>query len=196
MLDKLIAVDTKVFLCLNSHHSPVWDKIMWHISGKLEWLPLYLILIGYIIYRYRWHSIAIIFAIGIAITLSDQLSVIAFKETIQRLRPTYNPEISHLVHIVNDYRGGLFGFISNHAANSFALACFLSLLIRKKYFNLAIIIWASLVSYSRIYLGVHYPSDILGGAIFGCLIGWLTYLLYIKTVNFIPLLRKEKAVNG
>ena len=196
MLDKLIAFDTKVFLCLNGLHSPVWDKIMWYISGKLEWLPLYLILLGYIIYRYRWHSIVILIAISIAITLADQLSVLVFKETIQRLRPTHNPDIGHLVHVVNDYRGGSFGFVSNHAANSFVLASFLSLLFRKNYLTLFLLIWAGLVSYSRIYLGVHYPGDILGGAIFGSLIGWLTYQLYIKTIDYIPFLKKEKAVNG
>jgi undecaprenyl-diphosphatase len=196
MLDKLIALDTNIFLWLNGFNSPFWDKFMWYVSGKLEWLPLYIILTGYIIYCYRWRSIAILVAIGIAITLADQLSVIAFKETFQRFRPTHNPEISHLVHVVNDYRGGSFGFISNHAANSFALASYLCLLVRKKYFNLALILWALLVSYSRIYLGVHYPGDILGGAIFGCLIGWLIYLLYTSAVNYIPLLNKEKAVNG
>jgi undecaprenyl-diphosphatase len=196
MLDNLNNLDTNIFLWLNSFHSPFWDKVMWHVSGKPEWLPLYLILTGYIIYRYRWRSIAILTAIGIAITLADQLSVIAFKETIQRLRPTHNPETSHLVHIVNDYRGGSFGFISNHAANSFTLASFLCLLVRKKYFNVAIIIWATLVSYSRIYLGVHYPGDILCGAIFGVLIGWLFYLICNYTVNLIPFFKKEKAVNG
>ena len=196
MLDKLIALDTTIFLWLNSFHSPVWDKIMWHISGKLEWIPFYLVLAGYFIYRYHWRSIVIFIAMGIAISLADQLSVIAFKETIHRLRPTHNPEIKELVHIVQDYRGGLYGFISNHAANSFALAIFSSLLVKKKYFSLAIILWASLVSYSRIYLGVHYPGDIIGGAFFGCLIGWSIYFLYNKIIDLIPPLKKGKAVNG
>lgn len=192
MLDKLITLDTELFLWLNSHHSPCWDKIMWFISGKVEWLPLYLLLLGYIIYRYRWRSITILIATAIAISLADQLSVIAFKETFQRLRPSHNPSITHLVHIVNGYRGGLYGFISNHAANSFALACLMSLLFRKKYLTILLFTWASLVSYSRIYLGVHYPGDILGGAVFGTLIGWLTYVLYAKTISRIPSILKKK----
>lgn len=184
MLDKLIIIDTNLFLWLNSYHSPFWDKLMWHISGKLEWLPFYLFVAVYIVYRYRWRSIAIFIAIGIVITLADQLSVLAFKETIRRLRPTHNPDIGHLVHTVNEYRGGQFGFISNHAANSFALAGFLSLLFQKRYISLSLFFWAGLVSYSRIYLGVHYPADILGGAIFGSLIAWASYRLYIKTIRY------------
>lgn len=196
MLDKLITLDTELFLWLNSHHSPAWDKIMWFISGKLEWIPLYLLLLGYIIYRYRWRTIAILIATAIAISLADQLSVIAFKETFQRLRPSHNASIMHLVHIVNDYRGGLYGFISNHAADSFTLACLMSLLFRKKYLAILLFAWASIVSYSRIYLGVHYPGDILGGAAFGMLIGWLTYVLYTKTMSRITSSKKEEAVNG
>ncbi len=196
MLDKLITIDTNVFLWINGYHSPFWDKLMWHISGKLEWLPLYLLLAGYIIYRYRWRSLPVFIVIGIVITLADQLSVIAFKQTIQRLRPTHNSDIAYLVHTVNDYRGGSFGFISSHAANSFALAGFLSLLFQKRYFTLFMFFWAALVSYSRIYLGVHYPGDILGGAIFGCLIAWTSYRLYLKTINYLPTIKKEKAVNG
>ena len=178
MLDKLVSLDTQSFLWLNSHHSPFWDKIMWFISGKVEWLPLYLILIGYIIYRYRWQSIAIIAAVILAITLTDQLAVKAFKEVFERLRPGHNPEIQHLVHIVNDYRGGSYGFVSNHAANSFALAMFLSFLFSNKNFSIVIFTWAILVSYSRIYIGVHYPGDIVGGALLGMLIGWSIYQIY------------------
>ena len=135
MLEKINAADTSLFLWLNSHHSPAWDKIMWFISGKIEWVPFYLILIGYMIYRYRLKSILIIIAIALAVTLADQLAVKAFKEVFQRLRPSNNPEITNLVHIVNNYRGGSFGFVSNHAANTFALAGFLSLLFNNRIFT-------------------------------------------------------------
>jgi undecaprenyl-diphosphatase len=185
MFDKLIALDTKIFLWLNALHSPGWDKIMWHISGKIEWLPLYLFLFGYIVYRYKWRSLAILLTLALAITLADQLAVLAFKETIRRLRPTHEPAIAHLVHTVNNYRGGAYGFVSNHAANSFALACYLSLLFRNKLLTVLLILWACLVSYSRIYLGVHYPGDIIGGAILGSIIGWVFYLLYSKTEKYI-----------
>jgi undecaprenyl-diphosphatase len=180
MLEKLDTLDKNLFLWLNSHHTPFFDKFMWFISGRIEWLPLYLILIGYIVYIYRWKSIAVIVAIIIAVALADQLAVKAFKEVFQRLRPSHSPDIQNIVHIVNGYRGGSYGFVSNHAANTFALATFLCCLFRNKYFIVSILLWATIVSYSRIYLGVHYPCDVLGGAILGIFIGWIVYYLYLK----------------
>jgi undecaprenyl-diphosphatase len=180
MLEKLDALDKNLLLWLNGFHSPVFDKVMWLISGRTEWIPFYLILIGYLIYKFRWRSIPIIVAIIVAVSLADQLAVKAFKEVFQRLRPTHNPEIQNLVHIVNEYRGGMYGFVSNHAANTFALAGFLSFFFRNWYFSAVILLWASVVSYSRIYLGVHYPGDVIGGAVLGLIIGWLVYLLYLK----------------
>jgi undecaprenyl-diphosphatase len=183
MLEKLNSIDTHLFLWLNGHYSPFWDKVMWFISGRNEWIPVYLLFAAYLIYRYRWRSIPIILSIALAVTLADQLAVRLFKELIQRPRPTYNPSIQYLVHTVENYRGGPFGFISNHAADTFAFATFLSLLFRNRYFILIIILWAAIVSYSRIYLGVHYPGDILGGMLFGSLVGWLIFLLYFRVVE-------------
>jgi undecaprenyl-diphosphatase len=178
MITWLIDTDTQLFLWLNGHHTPFWDSVMWFISGRIEWLPLYLLLAGYIIYRYRWQSIAIIISVIIAVALADQLAIKGFKDVFQRLRPTHNPEIQHIVYTVNNYKGGSFGFISNHAANTFALATFIALLFKNKYFTLFIFLWALIVSYSRIYLGVHYPGDVLGGALFGTFTGWLVFLAY------------------
>ena len=194
MIERLINLDINVFLWLNSHHTPFWDSVMWLVSGKIQWAPLYLLLLAYIIYRYKWQSISIIIAVIIAITLADQLAVKAFKEVFERLRPSHNPDIENLVHIVNNYRGGVYGFVSNHAANSFALAVFMSFLLKKRFFTIAILFWAALVSYSRIYLGVHYPGDILGGALLGLLIGWLVYYLFNRFSLFTLFLRpKEKS---
>ena len=194
MPERLVNTDIRLFLWLNGHHSPFWDHIMWFISGKAEWLPLYLILLGYIIYRFKWQSLSILIAVIITITLADQLAVKAFKEVFERLRPSHNPDIEQLVHIVNGYRGGAYGFVSNHAANSFALAVFTSLLLRNKFYTAGILFWASLVSYSRIYLGVHYPGDILGGAMLGSLIAWLVYSLFNRFSLFTLFLkhRNEK----
>jgi undecaprenyl-diphosphatase len=178
MLNKLIEFDTQLFLWLNGFHSPFWDQVMWFVSGRIEWLPLYLILFGYIVYRYKWKSMYILMAVILAVTLADKIAVIAFKDVFHRLRPSHTPEIQHMIHLVNNYRGGTYGFVSNHAANTFALAVFLSLLIRRSLFIVCILLWASVVAYSRIYLGVHFPGDVLAGALLGAAIGWLVYYPY------------------
>jgi len=179
MLEFLDHIDRNIFLFLNSLHSPFWDPVMWWISGRYSWLPLYLLLTGYLVYRYKWKVIVIMVLVTLLITLSDQGSVHLFKELFKRLRPCHNPEISHLVHIVRNHCGGMYGFVSSHASNSFAMASFTFLIIRNKYYSIFIILWASLVSYSRIYLGVHYPGDILGGMILGVVLGYLVYRLFI-----------------
>ncbi len=184
MLEILKNLDTNLFLFLNGIHSPFWDTIMWHISGKLEWIPLYAFLIYLIIKEYKMKAIWIILAVILVIVLTDQVFVKLFKFQFERLRPCHNPEIKDLVHKVNDKCGGQFGFVSSHASNSFGLAMFLTFLFRKKLFGILIFFWAALVSYSRIYLGVHYPGDIIGGALLGIFIGWLVYLglnLVVKT---------------
>lgn len=178
MLEKLNTLDTQLFLWLNGHHSPFMDKVMWFISGKEEWLPLYLIIVGFIIYKYRWKSIYVFVAVGLFVTLADQISTNVFKDGIKRLRPSHVEELKGLVHIINDYYGGSYGFVSSHAANSFAMATFTAYLFQTRWYSVSIILWALVVSYSRIYLGVHYPGDIIGGALLGFVIGYGVYKLY------------------
>lgn len=173
-MDVIDKLDTQLFLFLNGLNSPFWDQVMWFISGKKEWIPLYLVLLGWIIYRFRWRTILMIPFLVLMIVLSDQISGF-LKAGVERLRPSRDPSISEFVHIVNNYRGGLYGFVSAHAANSFALASFTSLLFRVPWYSIAIFFWAALVSYSRIYLGVHYPGDILGGFLLGILVGTFVF---------------------
>jgi undecaprenyl-diphosphatase len=181
MLDFLNTIDTNIFIFLNGINSPFWDKIMWWISGTKSWIPMYAVIVAVIIYKQRWKSIITIIFIALVVTLADQISVQAFKEVFQRLRPCHNPALQDIVHIVNNKCGGQFGFVSSHAANTFAVAFFLSRLFKNTYFSWFIFIWAAVVSYSRVYLGVHYPFDILGGAGLGAFIGILTHIAYVYT---------------
>ncbi len=171
MLEFLNTIDTKLFLFLNGLNTSFLDPIMWFITKKESWYPMYLIIIGFIIYRYKKRSLIIIPAIIILIALADQISVKLFKEVFERLRPSRVEELKDVIHLLHGKRGGKYGFVSSHAANSFAAATFLALLFKRKIFTCSIIAWATIVSYSRIYAGVHYPGDVICGALLGIVIG-------------------------
>jgi undecaprenyl-diphosphatase len=180
MIEILKHWDTELFLALNGTHNSVFDFLMFWASNKLIWIPLYLFFLYLIIKNYKWKTVGIFIAIIVLITLADQLSVHLFKNVFQRFRPCHEPQLEGLVHIVNGKCGGQFGFISSHATNTFALAVFLIQLLGKryKYFTISILIWATVVAYSRIYLGVHYPGDVFVGAAFGSLLGILIFFFY------------------
>lgn len=152
---------------------------MFWASHKYFWIPLYAFFL-FLSYKHFGKKALLVGAAAILlIVLADQISVHAFKNVFMRYRPCHNLEICAQVH-VNDGKGGMYGFVSSHAANTFALAMFLSLLFKNKikYFGLAIFIWAAFVSYSRIYNGVHYPSDIVLGAVLGMGIGITVFKIY------------------
>jgi len=182
MIDILASFDTWLFLLLNGLYFENVDPIMVWISQKFTWIPLYIFLIILIIRKHQLKSMLIIFPfIVLLITLSDQISVHLFKNIFERLRPCHNIELKDLVHLVGNC-GGQYGFLSSHASNTFALATFLILLMRQRTYLYTLIFWAGIVSYSRIYLGVHYPSDIIAGACLGIIIGGLTWKL-LQEVN-------------
>ena len=183
MIEFLNQLDTDLFLFLNGLHSAFWDKVMFFVSGRIEWIPLYLILAAWVIYKFRWRAIAVIVFVTLLIIASDQTSVHLFKELIRRLRPCKNDDIQAFVHLVNNHCGGKYGFVSSHAANTFALATFLSFVFKNKIFSCFIFFWAAVVSYSRIYLGVHYPGDVLGGLLLGIGLGLLFYWLYFRIIS-------------
>jgi len=171
-------LDQSFFLFLNELHSVFWDKVMFLFSSREIWIPFYALIIYMIVKTYKKNSIYILILIGLSIAVSDQFSGL-IKNSVERLRPSNDPTISNLVHIVNEYRGGTFGFFSSHASNSFTIAVIASLLFKKRMFTITMFIWAILISYTRIYLGLHYPGDILTGWIWGALIGYGFYRLMI-----------------
>jgi undecaprenyl-diphosphatase len=177
MFEALIQADRQALLWLNGRHSPFFDAVMWFVSGRPEWIPLYLAILAFVIWKYRTRAVWIIVALVILIVLSDQFANL-LKNGVQRLRPCKDPEIGHLVYRVRNYCGGAYGFVSGHAANSFALATFISMLFRKQWLTISIFVWACLISYSRIYLGVHYPGDVLGGGLLGAMLAWILYSVW------------------
>lgn len=178
MIDWLNTIDTQVFLALNGLHAPYFDAFMKLFTGKWIWVPMYAAVLFAVVRNYRWRqTLAVLVCVALAITIADQVCATLIRPEVCRLRPS-NPEnpLSEMVHIVGGYRGGSYGFPSCHAANSFALASFLTLLFANRKLSLFIFAWAVLNSYSRVYLGVHYPGDLLVGAIIALRRVWLWLL--------------------
>ena len=158
---------------------------MWYVSSAKTWLPLYALLIGAIIYRFpNWKAVLLILAgFGIAVGFSDWTCSGLIKPLVCRLRPTHEPALQGLIHIVNGYTGGLYGFCSSHAANTMACGLLFSLLYKNTYATMALMAWVALNCYSRMYLGVHYPGDIIAGLLVGSLyavVVWLALTRWLR----------------
>lgn len=180
ILQQLISLDQSLLLWLNGSESLYWDEVMSLITTTWISIPLFIALIYAIAHSSTpRYFLATVLAIGLVILICDQVASGICKPLFQRLRPTHDPAIMHLVDIVDGYRGGRYGFISSHASNTFGLCVFLSRLFRHRGLTLMLILWASLSTYSRIYLGVHYPGDILCGALVGILSGYLLHRLLL-----------------
>lgn len=174
MIEWFESVDRAIFIGLNGLHHPAMDAVMVFISKKFTWVPLYAFLAFVAQRKLGWKGLGIflVFA-AITVTLTDQSSVKLFKNVFERYRPCHNLEIKHLVHTVNGHCGGKYGFVSSHATNHFGIAVFIALTLFRTNTKAiaALLLWAAVVSYSRIYLGVHYPADIFVGGLLGAIIG-------------------------
>ncbi|MFH1121756.1 MAG: phosphatase PAP2 family protein [Bacteroidota bacterium] len=177
MIDTLISYDQQLFLFLNGMHTPFLDFVMFWLSDKLIWIPLYGWLLFHLIRENRTKAWLIVLSVTLLVTITDQVSVQLFKNVFLRLRPCHEPVLEGLVHILNGHCGGQYGFISSHACNTAGVAFFSGMMLRYKFpWLLPVLLgWSALISYSRIYLGVHYPGDVIVGMMVGAATGGLVY---------------------
>ena len=193
MLEQLLHIDTEILLAINGWHAPWADTLMWIISAKTTWIPLYLLLIGLLVWRYcqpaptpiKWLQkvpacVVMIVVIGLAVGAADFIASGILKDWVARPRPSRVPELEGVLHLVNGYKSGQYGFVSSHAANTMVCALLFSMIWRNKIATVGLMLWVAANCYSRMYLGVHYPLDILGGLMVGCLVAMAAYVLLWK----------------
>lgn len=194
VFSEILTIDQELLLFINNLHFSVGDMIMWRFSERFFWIPFYVFLLILLIRRIGFsRSVICVIILALMIFATDQFGASILRPYIGRLRPSspLNP-ISEMLHFVNDYRGGSLGFPSLHAANTFALFTYLSCILKSNWIRYTLLIWAVLVSCSRIYLGVHYPTDIFAGAILGIFMGYNFYLLF----NFLPDLKFNRKIDN
>ncbi len=186
MLETLNQLDTSLLLAINGWRSAWADYFMYTFSGKLVWVPMYAAILYVIVRNFSWRvALGCVIAVALTILFADQMCSHVIRPVVCRVRPTHpeNP-LSEVIQVVNGYRSGHYGFPSCHAANTFGLALFMWLLFRRKAVTLFFLTWALVTSYSRSYLGVHYPGDLLVGAVVGCIGACLCYALFQKFCRY------------
>lgn len=179
-MHELSELDKNITLFINGSHSLMWDYVIYTATQTLTWIPVGLILL-YIVYRQGGMRclLMVLGMILLGILISDQLSSSIVKPIVKRFRPTQDPQIMYLVDVVNNYRGGRYGFFSAHASNTFTVALFLTLLFRHRMAGCLLVSWSLLNSYTRVYLGVHYFGDVVVGTAIGAVVGWGLYRFFI-----------------
>lgn len=188
-MEALGTLDERFFLFLNGLHTDWMDKVMIAVTQMWVWLPLYLLMVYWTVKQYGKRCWWIFIALGIVVLCSDQLSAHVCKPLFQRLRPCYNVDLQDLIYLPKGMAGGKYGFVSSHAVNTFAIAAFMTAALRKNraWGGIVLYLWAFISSYSRIYLGFHYPGDIFCGAVLGILVG----LILWKVFQLVLLKNKE-----
>ena len=181
----LLELDKVITLAINSCHSPFFDNFFYIYTQTQTWILSIVLLFVWMWRKWGVRSLYVVAGIAFCILLADQISSSLLKPLVARLRPTHDPEIADLIHTVNGYRGGLYGFVSSHSANAFAFVTFLSLFFRSRICTIVFVIWAVLMAYSRVYLGVHYVGDIVCGAILGIFVGLFVYKLFSRKISLI-----------
>ncbi len=183
MLEAILEWDRNLLVALNSYHAPWLDPIMFYASKTVVWLPLFLFLLYLVV---RWHGKGWwlpLSGVAFSILLTDRITSGFMKPFFQRLRPSQEPVLDGVLHLVDGYKGGMYGFASSHAANTFGVAMLFWLLWKDKTRASAwLFLWAGFMTYTRIYLGVHYPGDVLVGAAVGLACGWVAYH-FVKRLN-------------
>lgn len=177
MIEYLDELDANALLAINGLNDAFQDMFWWMVSAKWASLLLLLALLWILMHQNRRHALLVLAMLVLAIVLADQVSSGLIKHLVERLRPTHDPDLESMVHVINGYRGGMYGFVSSHAANSFAAVTLMSLVMRHRAVTISLLVWALLQCYSRMYLGVHYPGDILGGMLVGVVVGRLVWRL-------------------
>jgi Membrane-associated phospholipid phosphatase len=179
MLEQQLHFEKDLFFQLNGSDSLFLDHFFYLYSYKWTWLLLYACFLVVFLYKQKWREVlCVLLAVTLVIFLCDQISSGFFKPFFQRLRPTHHPDFKNLVDTVLGYRGGRYGFISSHASNAFGFLTFTALLFRNRIFSCCFALFSIINGYSRIYLGVHFVSDVIVGAMVGIIIGYLVYELY------------------
>lgn len=179
-MEELQQFDAGIFTALNGLHGLYFDSFMYLVTKIATWTPMILMLLYLLFLKKGWRkAVAVVLAVGLVILIADQVSASIIKPLVERARPSHNESLQSTIHIVNGYRGGPFGFVSSHAANCFGIALLLAMIFKNRLFTWTMVVWATLMCYSRIYLGVHYPGDIVCGAILGFLAAWLVYRIFV-----------------
>ena len=189
LIEKIEQIDRQLLFAINGSNSPLFDSIMWWVSKPVFGIPFYLLFVFLLYKSFGWkNTFFLVLCAGLAVGLADLSAKYLFKEMFERFRPSQNLEIKEQLHYVNNYHGGMYGFVSSHAANMFSIAMLIGLWLKKKirYSLHFLLIWAAIIGYSRIYLGVHYPTDVVCGALLGMLIAILMYkvIIRVKLINF------------